>query len=86
MNNSIFRKSSIDRVQSPEQLNDYIRVSNPSAWIIVIATIILLGSVLVWSVFGTLEMEKKVTSVDENGNVVVATVTEEIHPIKFILN
>jgi len=86
MNNSVFRKSSIDRVQSPEQLNDYIRVSNPSAWIIIIAAIILLGSVLIWSVFGTLEMEKNVTSTDSNGNVVVATVMEEIHPISFVLN
>ena len=86
MSNSVFRKSSIDRVQSPEQLNDYIKVSNPSAWIIIIAAIILLGSVLVWSIFGTLEMDKKVTSADENGNAVVITVTEEIHPIDFILN
>jgi len=86
MNNSVFRKSSIDRVQSPEQLNDYIRVSNPSAWIIIIAAIILLASILVWSIFGTLEMEKNVTSTDANGNVVVAAVTEKIHPISFVLN
>ena len=86
MNNSVFRKSSIDRVQSPEQLNDYIRVSNPSAWIIIIAAIILLGSILVWSIFGTLEMEKNVSSTDANGNVVVAAVTEKIHPISFVLN
>jgi len=86
MNNSVFRKSSIDRVQSPEQLNDYIRVSNPSAWIIIIAAIILLASILVWSIFGTLEMEKNVTSTDANGNVVVAVVTEKIHPISFVLN
>lgn len=86
MNNSVFRQSSIDRVQSPEQLNDYIKVSNPSAWIIMIAAIILLVSVLVWSVFGTLQMKKNVTRADENGNAVVTTVTEEIHPISFIMN
>lgn len=86
MNNSVFRQSSIDRVQSPEQLNDYIKVSNPSAWIIMIAAIILLVSVLVWSVFGTLEMNKSVTSMDKNGDIVVTMVTEEIHPISFIMN
>ena len=86
MNNSVFRQSSIDRVQSPEQLNDYIKVSNPSAWIIIIAAIILLVSVLVWSIFGTLEMNKNVTTTDENGDTVVTTVIEEIHPISFIMN
>ncbi len=29
MENQIFRKKSIERVSSPEQLNDYVRVSNP---------------------------------------------------------
>jgi hypothetical protein len=40
----------------------------------------------VWSVFGTLEMNKNVTSVDENGNADVTTVSEEVHPISFIMN
>ena len=51
-----------------------------------IAAIILLISLLVWSVFGTLEMKKNVTSTDEHRNAVVTTVTEEIHPISFIMN
>ena len=29
MDNQIFRKKNIERVSSPEQLNDYVRVSNP---------------------------------------------------------
>lgn len=29
-NGSIFRKSSLERISSPEQLNDYIRVASPS--------------------------------------------------------
>jgi len=58
----VFRKSSMDRVSSPEQLNDYIRVSNPSIWIILAAVMILLGSILLWSVYGTLE-----TTIDRKG-------------------
>lgn len=86
MNNSVFRKSSIDRVQSPEQLNDYIRVSNPSAWIVTIAAIILLVAVIIWSIFGKVEINKTVSSVDKDGETVIVTVSEEIHPIKFVLN
>ena len=43
MKNDLFRKSSIDRISSPEQLNDYIRVTNPSIWVILAAIIILLA-------------------------------------------
>ena len=32
MNDKIFRKKSIDRMSSPEQLNDYIKVTNAKCW------------------------------------------------------
>ena len=42
MENQIFRKKSMDKISSPEQLNDYVRVSNPGIWMILFAVIILL--------------------------------------------
>jgi len=52
MNNkkNLFRKSNLERMSSPEKLNDYIKVSNPSVWVILAAIAILLVSALVWSV------------------------------------
>lgn len=32
MNSSIFRRKSMDKISSPEQMNDYIRVANPPAY------------------------------------------------------
>ena len=55
MDNSIFRKKSIERISSPEQLGDYIRVSNPSVWIILGAIIVLLIGSCVWGIFGTID-------------------------------
>ena len=55
MNTNLFRKSSIDRVNSPEQLNEYIRVANPGVWLILVAVIALLVGVVIWGVFGTIE-------------------------------
>ena len=55
MNNTIFRKSSIDRLKSPEQLNEYIRVARPGVWLLLLAIILLLVGVLIWGVFGTVE-------------------------------
>ena len=50
--NSIFRQESIDKVSSPEKLDDYIHVTTPSVWITLIAIILLLTGALVWSIFG----------------------------------
>lgn len=54
MNEKLFRKKSIDKISAPEQLNDYIKVSNPSVWVVLAAVFILLASLTIWSIFGTL--------------------------------
>lgn len=55
MDNGVFRKKSIERISSPEQLNDYIRVSNPGIWLLLAAIVILLAGACVWAAFGTIE-------------------------------
>lgn len=55
MNQQLFRKSSIERVSSPEQLNDYIRVTNPGVWLVLAAVIALLIGACVWGMFGRLD-------------------------------
>ncbi len=72
----IFRKASIDRVASPEQLTDYIQVGSPSVWVTLAAVIILLASLFVWAAFGQVEVNR----VDENGMEYV----EIIKPLDFI--
>ncbi len=52
---SIFREKSLERIQSPEDLNDYIHVSNPSVWMILGAIVLLLAGLLVWASVGTIE-------------------------------
>ena len=51
---SIFRQKSIDRISSPEQLHDYIKVSSPGAWLILVAIIIFLIGALIWGVKGSI--------------------------------
>ena len=53
-NTTIFRQKSIDRISSPEQLHDYIKVSSPGSWIVLTAIIVLLIGVLVWGLFGSI--------------------------------
>lgn len=67
MDNQIFRKKSLDRVNSPEQLNDYVRVSNPGIWMVLAAVIFLLAGICVWGIFGHLDTTIDTVGICENG-------------------
>jgi len=71
MNEQIFRKKSIDRVSSPEQLDSYIRVANPGVWLVLIAIAVLLVGVCVWGVLGHLDTTVDAVAVCENDSVVL---------------
>ncbi|MBQ6773350.1 MAG: hypothetical protein IJP48_04720 [Synergistaceae bacterium] len=45
-----------DKLKSPEQLNNYIRVTNPGAWIILSAILIFLAGFFFWLFNGHLEV------------------------------
>ncbi len=47
----LYRKESLDRIESPEQLNQVLRVTNPSVWLLLTAVILLLVGLLVWGSF-----------------------------------
>lgn len=47
--NSLFRSKSMDNISSPEKMDDYIHVTNPAAWMIIVLIIMLLMSGLVIS-------------------------------------
>ena len=48
MNEKIFRKKSLARMKSPDDLNDYIRISEPGIWLLVAAMAILLAGAFLW--------------------------------------
>ncbi len=73
-NSGVYREKSMDRISSPESLNDYIRVTTPSVWIILVAVIALLIGFLGWSIFGTVEAR------DTAGNI------SKVHPITYVTN
>ena len=52
--NQIFREKSLKRVASPEELDNYIRVTNPSVWILLSCIIIFLLGLCAWGYFGRL--------------------------------
>ncbi|OON87608.1 hypothetical protein BXO88_02720 [Oribacterium sp. C9] len=50
----LFRKKSLDRISNPDDIDDYIKISSPSVWLILIAILIILIGTLIWSFLGTI--------------------------------
>ncbi len=72
--NTVFRKKTLERISSPEQLTDYLCVTNPGIWVILAAVILLLAGIFAWSMVGTLETSAEV-------KVVVADHTAQVVPL-----
>lgn len=82
MNQQLFRQKSIDRVSSPEQLNEYIRVSNPGVWMVLASIVILLVGVCVWGVFGHLDTTLSAVAIAEGDEVTVYVKEADIASIE----
>lgn len=67
----LFREMSLEKIASPEHIDEYIKVTTPSVWIVLIA---LLAGILFWCIFGTMRVH------DADGNV------QEVHPIIYVTN
>jgi HlyD family secretion protein len=49
----MFRQQAVDRLASPEQLDEIMETTSPRSWALLGAAGLLLGATLLWSVFGT---------------------------------
>jgi len=70
-NAALFRQKSLKRFSSPEELNQYIKSTSPSVWILLASFIILLTGVMVWAVFGKIDSACVAGCVVENGELTV---------------
>ena len=61
--NLLFRKKAMDKIASPEQLNDYLRGTNISLWLVLGAVIVLLIGFCVWGTFGRVETQVKAVAI-----------------------
>ena len=78
MENPIFRKKSLDRISSPEALDDYLHVTTPSVWLILIAIIALLAGLLIWSHVASIDSFATGRAQVENGRMYIEFDNEQI--------
>ena len=48
MADQLFREKSLERISSPEQLNDYLKVTKPAVWIVLLSVIFLITGFIIW--------------------------------------
>ena len=69
-NKSIFREKSLEQVESPEKLNDYLRVTSPAVWLILGSVIAILIGVCIWGIFGRIDATTSAAVVAADGKTV----------------
>lgn len=82
MANDLFRKKSLERISSPEELNDYIKVANPAVWMVLTGIVLLLAGVIVWSFCGYLDTRVNAGVLSENGTVKIYITEDKISEIE----
>lgn len=60
------------RISSPEQLNDYLKVTNPKIWLLLVAVALLVVGLLLWSSFTTIESYASGTARAVGGELIVS--------------
>ena len=81
-----FRKSAMDKMSSPEQLDQLIQITNPRSWIILVSVSLIIVTGLIWGFVGVIR-----DTVDGRGILIqtggiydiVATSAGQVHEILY---
>ncbi|MCH2034305.1 MAG: NHLP bacteriocin system secretion protein [Tenacibaculum sp.] len=70
-----FRKAALEKLSTPEKLDQLIKVTSPKGWIALLTIIVALGTGIAWSFFGNVKTKLNVVGVLLGGEIheVVAT-------------
>lgn len=69
----LFRKKALEKLQSPEQLNQLLTVTSPQGWLALVMLGILLLAVALWGILGTIQASVSgsgvlIASAENNGS------------------
>lgn len=72
----LYRKSSLDKLSNPEQLDRMIKISSPLSWLALVAVLLVIAATVVWSIIGTLPTTETVSGMIVDSNSVNAVYSE----------
>ncbi|MBQ1482881.1 MAG: hypothetical protein IIZ28_04850 [Erysipelotrichaceae bacterium] len=71
MEKSIFREKKIEELNSPDELNEYLKVTSPSIGLIMAAVIVLLAGMIVWACVGEISTKADASALVQGNEVIV---------------
>ncbi|MCR4851867.1 MAG: hypothetical protein K5870_11505 [Lachnospiraceae bacterium] len=81
MEEQMFRKKAMDRISSPEDLHDYIRVTSPRLWMLLSAILVLLVGFIIYGATATIDNTVQVKLTVEN--FVSGDAQDEMHTVVY---
>ena len=72
-----FGRSPMSNIASPDELNHYLKVTNPSAWALLLAALLLVFGILIWAIVAVVPVTVRTTGVTPNGTTVYCWVDED---------
>ena len=79
---SIFNKAATEKLRSPDDLDKYVRVTNPSVWVMLIACIALVVGLLSWGVFGSVAETVSATGTFTNGKALCMLDADDVAKVR----
>ena len=66
----LFTEKAANKLRSPDDLDEYVRVTNPSVWVVLAACACLMIGLFAWGIFGTAETNVSTVGTCVKGEVV----------------
>lgn len=82
MSEELFRKKCLNKIQSPDNLEEYIRVSDPCVWLFLAGVILLLAGACIWGIFGRVDSTVNTSVYAEDGISACYIDEEDIFSVK----
>ena len=80
----LFREKSFESIESPESLNDYLKVTSPGIWLVLAGIVLFLIGVCIWGIFGhidsTMDPKEAVSGILENPSVEIDDIDYALKP------
>ena len=77
----LFREKNLEAMDSPESLNDYLRVTSPGVWLIMAAVIAVLVGAILWGVFGRINTTTDLALATAEGKTVCYVPYDELKTV-----
>lgn len=77
----LFTKEASEKLRSPDDIDEYVRVTNPSVWVVLAACTTLLIGLFAWGFLGTVETSVKTLGTCVKGEVVCFLPTEKVSEV-----